>query len=491
LSGRRIIFAGPARDVAPFLEGVTRNIEAFATRFAAWAVVMVENDSRDDSKARLRAWMEKARGLGAVRAVLIDMDGLAAQTERTNRIAAARNRILQEIEQDAELSRFDLLAMMDMDIPNSYPARPEKFAAAAGFLEDHEDVAAVFPNQLPLYYDLWTLREKNWCPGDCWDEVAAAAPSLGAEAAIAKYVYDRQIYLDPARPPLEVDSAFGGIGIYRLSAVLGRRYAGLKPDGTAASDHVALHETIRREGGRFFILPGFLNLTSFEHTLLAKTHILLPMRGTQLHILIARDSNFAQQRGHYPAFGERFAALASLYGRGDAGAILDLGAHAGESLVLARLHGCASPYICVEGRELEFAVLCANALMHDALFADHQMLRVVPSFDKAPGLVRLATGNDAPLLLGDPAYLRGKPLLWARIEGPQEADAWGQALQDLPYDEVMVFNALGVMIAAGPLAEQKQKLAALFPRLPRSAGGLDLAFFGPDARDLFQEFRAG
>lgn len=146
MSGRKIIFAGPARDVAPFLEGVTRNIEAFAGRFDSWAVVIAENDSRDGSKALLRAWMEKARGLGAVRAVLIDMDGLAAQAERTNRIAAARNRILQEVEQDAELSRFGLLAMLDMDIPNSYPVRPEKFAAAAAFLDEHQDAAAVFPN---------------------------------------------------------------------------------------------------------------------------------------------------------------------------------------------------------------------------------------------------------------------------------------------------------------------------------------------------------
>jgi hypothetical protein len=33
LSGRKIIFAALARDVAPFLGGVTGNIENFATRF--------------------------------------------------------------------------------------------------------------------------------------------------------------------------------------------------------------------------------------------------------------------------------------------------------------------------------------------------------------------------------------------------------------------------------------------------------------------------
>lgn len=492
MSGRKIIFAGPARDVAPFLEGVTRNIEAFAGRFDSWAVVIAENDSRDGSKALLRAWMEKARGLGAVRAVLIDMDGLAAQAERTNRIAAARNRILQEVEQDAELSRFGLLAMLDMDIPNSYPVRPEKFAAAAAFLDEHQDAAAVFPNQLPLYYDIWTLREKNWCPGDCWDEVAAATPLLGYEAAIAKYVYDRQICLDPAAAPLEVDSAFGGIGIYRLSAILGRRYAGLKPNGTPASDHVALHETIRGEGGRLFILPGFLNVSSFEHTRLKHSHVLMPLRvgASRLSLLVARSSIFAVQRGQYRTFGERFAVLASLCARHGDGTILDLGADVGESLALARLHGCDSPYVCVESRELEFSVLCANALMHDALFADHRLLRTIPHLDAAPGLVRLGTGNDAPLLLTDLACLRGKPPLWARIEGPQEAEEWQRVLGQLDYENVMVFNALGTLIAAGPLAAQREKLATLFPRLPRSAGGLDLAFFGPDARDRFEEFRA-
>jgi hypothetical protein len=88
LSGRKIIFAGLARDVAPFLEAVTRNIEGFAAGFSAWAVLVVENDSADNSKHLLRAWMDKARRLGAVRASLIELDGLAlTHPVRTDRIA--------------------------------------------------------------------------------------------------------------------------------------------------------------------------------------------------------------------------------------------------------------------------------------------------------------------------------------------------------------------------------------------------------------------
>ncbi len=225
---RKIIFAGTARNVAPYLAGVIRNIETFSRQFAQWAVVVAENDSHDQTKTLLKTWMERARSLGAERAVLADLDGMIRDhPARTDRIALARNRVLEEIEKDQLLSGFDYLAFLDMDFPNAHPLRPENFAAAVEFLEDHPKVAGVFPNQLPLYYDVWALREKDWCPRDCWDDVRDALPEMGRDAAVAKYAFDRQRIIPPSAPPIPVVSAFGGIGIYRLKLL--ERWGGVMP----------------------------------------------------------------------------------------------------------------------------------------------------------------------------------------------------------------------------------------------------------------------
>ncbi len=298
---RKIIFAGTARNVAASLPGVIRNIENFSRQFAGWAVVVAENDSGDQTKAMLQGWMDRARALGAARAVLAEMDGMIRDhPSRTDRIAIARNRVLEEIEKDPLLSGFDYLAFLDMDFPNVHPLRPENFAAAVEFMERHSGAAGVFPNQLPLYYDVLALREKDWCPRDCWDEVRDAMPAMGRDAAVAKYAFGRQRIIPPAAPPIPVESAFGGMGIYRLTWMLGRRYAGLKPDGGEVCEHVEFNQSIHREGGELFILPDFLNLSSPEHTRLAKSHAVVPVGSRQVPLLIRHGGPFAALRQEFP-----------------------------------------------------------------------------------------------------------------------------------------------------------------------------------------------
>ncbi len=463
---RKIIFAGTARNVAPFLPGVTRNIETFSRRFAGWAVVVAENDSHDQTKPLLTAWMERARSQGAARAVLAEMDGMIRDhPARTDRIALARNRILEEIEQDPLLSGFDYLAFLDMDFPNVHPLRAENFAAAVEFLEQHPDAAGVFPNQLPLYYDVWALREKDWCPRDCWDEVRDAMPEIGRDAAVEKYAFGRQRIIPPATPPIPVESAFGGIGIYRMKWVLRRRYGGLKPGGGEVCEHVAFNQSIHREGGKLFILPDFLNLSGPEHTRLAESHALATVGSRQAPLLIRHGGPFAALRREFSQFGERFAVLAALHARHSRAPILDLAPGAGENLVQARLAGCDSPYICVEENELDFAVLCANALMQDALFGERQCHREIPAIDA--GLLRLGSGKDARWILDEPRIAKA-PVLWARIDSPDEAQNWQRALESLPHESVMLFNASGGLLGVGG---RKENTANRLRPVPAPAGG--------------------
>ena len=129
-------------------------------------------------------------------------------------------------------------------------------------------------------------------------------------------------------------------------------------------------------------------------------------------------------------------------------------------------------------------MLCANALMQDALLGDRQLLREIPGTEA--GLLRLGTGNDAPFILGDPRAAAA-PVLWARIEAPEEARDWQAALEKLPHDSVMVFNASGALLGVGGRKENAANLIAMFQRLPQ--GGLDLAFFAESAAGLLREFR--
>jgi glycosyltransferase involved in cell wall biosynthesis len=266
-SGSRVVIAGCARDCALHLPAVLANVVRAAELFSDAAFIFVENDSRDqtlsilDSFARdhTRAQVDRATGLAV------------AVGPRTERLAIARNRYLDWIIA-SDLRSFDYLVVLDMDDINADPWDPRALERAIDFLNSNTGHAGVFANQPNLYYDMWALRHARLCPGDIWEEVLnyAMNHSVSDGAAFGATFAKRLFRVTEDAQPLEVDSAFGGLGIYRLSAVLEHSYSGTRQlrlpyrDQTVRFDcevceHVSLHSAIRRVSGRLFILPWLVN----------------------------------------------------------------------------------------------------------------------------------------------------------------------------------------------------------------------------------------
>ena len=57
---------------------------------------------------------------------------------------------------------------------------------------------------------------------------------------------------------LEVDSAFGGIAIYKVSIIGDCKYIGSYDDGTELCEHVPFHQCIKENGGKIYINTDFL-----------------------------------------------------------------------------------------------------------------------------------------------------------------------------------------------------------------------------------------
>jgi GR25 family glycosyltransferase involved in LPS biosynthesis len=235
-----------------------RNIERLSGLYRRAAFVFVENDSLDDTRSLLRQWL-----LGRANGELLTLDGpLAAHPSRTVRLAAARNAYLSHV-RGSDLGSYDELVVMDLDAINGPPVDPGAFEAASSFLHADEATSAVFASSKPVYFDIWALRHPIWCPNDCWAEVMAAR-GMPHEEAVQRYVYARQIPLDPDRPPIPVLSAFGGLGIYRMDRVLQQEYIGLTSVGTEVCEHVSLNLGLSRTG-RLYVFPRLQCEVPEEH----------------------------------------------------------------------------------------------------------------------------------------------------------------------------------------------------------------------------------
>jgi hypothetical protein len=266
----RIIIAGCARDCGRWLPAVLANIDRLSRLFAETAVVIVENDSRDDTKDQLLRW-----GRGRRNFHLLQLDGLGNERQRGLRLEIARNAYIAAIRGRKTLNTHDYLCVLDFDEVNERPITVEGIEEGLALLRSGE-AAGVFANQLGSYYDLWTLRHPTLCPGDAWEEVLdyALEHKVSDEIAFARTFGRHVLELPPDTPPLEVESAFGGFGIYAMSYVmrnpnpyLGSRVKLLpgQPGGRLQiarwqqCEHVHFNAGIRHLGGRLLIVPAMIN----------------------------------------------------------------------------------------------------------------------------------------------------------------------------------------------------------------------------------------
>ena len=122
----------------------------------------------------------------------------------------------------------------------------------------------LFGNSLPRYYDVWALRSTALgIDYDCLHNKT--------EARKRGVCFDYDLRLDPAAPVLEVDSAFNGVGIYRVASLHRARdaagalcrYGGTKLH--SGCEHVGFHMCLRGAGLRLGIAPDLVTGCGAEH----------------------------------------------------------------------------------------------------------------------------------------------------------------------------------------------------------------------------------
>lgn len=266
----KVIFAGAVQNAENYFPAVFRNIENLTKLFTEAACIFIENDLIDNTKKLLKDW-----GSGKSNFHLISLDGLKEIPVRTVRLEMIRNAYIETIRHHAGLRDFDYLAVLDMDDVGVYLIDIQNVSSAIRFLNASPTRTAVFANQKRNYYDMWALRLTSQCPIDIWEEVLdyVIKYQCSDEAAFAHTFAKRVFSIDESLNPIKVDSAFRGLGVYKLEYVLNNPnpYLGSKTkivpldDGTLCyakwqmCEHVHFHAGIKSQGGEMFIYTRLIN----------------------------------------------------------------------------------------------------------------------------------------------------------------------------------------------------------------------------------------
>jgi hypothetical protein len=212
------------------------------------SIFIVESDSSDATPfilSEIKADMENFdfRCLGNLDLTLPD---------RIDRLRFCRNVYVDHLRQLEK--KPNLVFVVDFDIRNW---RLEKLMIDQVLgLRDPWD--ALFANQSGRYYDIFALRQSEWNPRDCFKELNELRRQ-GISRAKDLAIWSKMRKIPRDNPLIPVDSAFGGLGIYRGDVFTSFDYGRIGESDE--SEHVHLNQELSRNGYRLFIAPFLINFS--------------------------------------------------------------------------------------------------------------------------------------------------------------------------------------------------------------------------------------
>ena len=257
VTNERFLIVGTARDVAHSLTSSIRHLWNVFSRLGETTFFVVESNSSDNTVGVLKSLASEISNFS-----FDSIDGLPEGSElRTHRLATCRNHYLDYLLKQ-QFGDNDVVVVADLDGVNR---RLSVEGVVTSLREKVWDV--ITANQAGRYYDLWALRHPIWCPSDyrLYSEFLVAQ-GYSKRSAHRLSVRTRQIRIAPESGLIEVESAFGGLALYRPWVIGTSRYEGTTPDGFPVSEHVPFHCGARGAGARIFINPRMINAHHTEHT---------------------------------------------------------------------------------------------------------------------------------------------------------------------------------------------------------------------------------
>lgn len=253
-----LVIVGAGRDIERTVVRQVRVFDRAFARFRQISYVIVESDSSDRTVAILDELKNSKPGFHYV-----SLGKLQPEFPlRTQRLVRARNAAIEFCAANPVLSKVDYVAVADWD---GVSFQLTEKAILSCWNHEGWDIATA--NQPEEYYDVWALRHPTWCPGDCWEECRRLERELGSEVAHQIAVSSKRIKIPETHNPIEVESAFGGLAVYRSEVFFQSRYKTPDSGEGEVCEHVAFHAAMRARGARIIINPALVNTFSLYETL--------------------------------------------------------------------------------------------------------------------------------------------------------------------------------------------------------------------------------
>jgi hypothetical protein len=248
-SRSKVAIVAIARDAMPYIENTLQIASELAARFQSAVMYVYENDSTDGTDRALDEFAASRPWVTVEHATLQRPDLRGFEQERTVALAEYRNKCRLWVENHA--SDCDYVVVLDMDPHGGFSV--DGVMNSIGWISEFRsqtnrpiDIGGMASQSLFItekdgelefaHYDAFAAR-LNW-----WED---RRDKMG-------YIWFHALILPVGSPPIQFNSAFGGLAVYRTEAFLapGVHYAG------GDCEHVSLHQTMRQAGYGLWLNPS-------------------------------------------------------------------------------------------------------------------------------------------------------------------------------------------------------------------------------------------
>jgi hypothetical protein len=252
-----VIIYGTVRDIEHHFIKSFSNIDLLCNFFNNVLIIIFENDSFDNTRNLLNNWASFSNP--KVKKHLILENNLNQfYPLRAHRLAYCRNKIINFIFNNNLDNYYQYAIHCDLD---------DRFwsldydSICNCFQYDLNSWDAMFGTNKDYYYDFWALRcDETWFNKNIF---SCEVDTDGTYKNYEKYIPDFINFIKNNKNNLiPVNSAFNGIGIYKLSSIKNCRYNadyicnkcnGNKIGCLEDNDHIGLHKNMKQNNCKLFI----------------------------------------------------------------------------------------------------------------------------------------------------------------------------------------------------------------------------------------------
>ena len=246
-SGLDAVIVAIARNAMPHLPNTLELVDEVQRGFNDCRLYVYENDSTDDTARVLDAYAATRQWVTVEHETLGVSDARGFEKERTRRLAACRTRCQQWVRQNAASTTWTIV--LDMDPHHGFSV-DGVFNSIAWLASLHGQSLVTYPGAMASFSLYGTRNEEGGMNIAGYDSWAARLNWWHDRKEEVGFAWFSTLLPPVGSPPFPMNSAFGGLCVYRTAAYLAGQY-----DGDDC-EHVPFHRSLRRAGYQLYLNPG-------------------------------------------------------------------------------------------------------------------------------------------------------------------------------------------------------------------------------------------